>query len=176
MTNFANAAINARATALADARLALEDANTAVSAAAAGLDGISQRIAALEADRTSILADRRSGHHDDEAHGARLAIIAVDVDELRVMLAEAEAPVAPLRNTADNARHRVSLAEQTLVTEREDEILRLTIERADQLSALLLQAVKDIEAHKPRKLTSRNLWSPDPAVADALHRLHLTRI
>jgi hypothetical protein len=105
-----------------------------------------------------------------------LAIITVDIDELRVMLAEAEAQVAPLRATADTARHGVSFAEQALATERENEILRLTIERADQLSALLLQAVKEIGAHKPRKQTSLNLWSPDGAVADALHRLHLTKI
>lgn len=176
MTNFANAAIDARAAALADARLAFEDANTAVSAAVAGLDGISQRIAVLEADRTSILAARRSGHHDDEAHGARLAIITVDVDDLRVILAEAEAKVAPLRDTADQARHRVAATEQALATERDDEILRLTIERADQLSALLLQAVKDIEGHKPRKATNRNLWSPNQALAAAIHRLDLTRV
>jgi hypothetical protein len=80
------------------------------------------------------------------------------------------------RDAADRARHHVAAAEQALATEREDEILRLTIERADQLSALLLQAVKDIEAHKPRKQTNRNLWSPDRAMADAIHRLDLTRI
>jgi hypothetical protein len=176
MNTIVNAAIDARATALADASLALDDANATLSAAAAGRDVTSQRIAALEADRASILAARRSGHYDDEAHGGRLAIITVDLDDLRTILAEADAQMNPLRDTADKARHRVAAAEQALATEREDEILRLTIERANQLSALLLQAVKDIEAHKPRKVTSRNLWSPDQALAAAINQLHHTRV
>jgi hypothetical protein len=171
MTNFVNAA-----TAVADARLALDDANSALSAAAGDRNGISQRIAALETERCEIVEVRQSGHQDDEIHGARLAIIAVDLDDLRLILAEAEAQVTPLREAADKTRQRVSAAEQALATDRQNEVLRLLKDRATQLGDLLLQAVTAIESHKARLQMSRNIWEPSAALAEKIHKLHLTRV
>jgi chromosome segregation ATPase len=171
-----NTAIDAAAAAIADARLALDEATAAVTPAAVHRDAVAKRITDLESERSNILADRRTGHQDDAEHGPRLMLISVDLDELKVMLAEADAQVTPLRQAVDAARHRVAAADQALVGIREDEVLRLTMARADELGELLLQAIASIESHRPRLTTTRNIWNPSAALAHQVHKLHLSRI
>jgi hypothetical protein len=176
MTNFANTAIDAAAAAIADARLALDDADAALAPAVANRDVVAKRIVVLEAERASIVAARRDGNRDDATDGARIALIDVDTAELKTMLTEADAEVNPLRQATEEAKRRIAAAEMAMAGIREDEVLRLTMARADELSALLLQAIVSIESHKQRKATSRNLWDPSAALAEKVNKLHLTRI
>jgi len=176
MTSTVNTVIDAAAAAIADAHLALDDANAALAPAVANRDVVAKRIADLEAERASILAARRDGDRDNAAHGPRLELIAADTTELTAMLAEADAEVAPLRQAAEEARRRVAAADQVLANVREDEVLRQTMTRADELGALLLQAIVSIEGHRHRLATARNIWTPSAALAEKVHKLHLTRI
>jgi septal ring factor EnvC (AmiA/AmiB activator) len=176
MTDAVNKLIEAAATAVADALLALDEAGAALKPAAAHRDVIARRIQALETERASILEARRSGHHDDATHGARLLLIAADIDELKAMLAEADAAVTPLRQATEETRRRVSAAIAARDTVREDEVLRLTVARANELGELLLQAAASIDSHKARLATSRNLWAPSKALADKLRALDLQRV
>jgi hypothetical protein len=52
---------------------------------------------------------------------------------------------------------------------------RLTMAHADELSALLLKAIGEIDIHKRRLQASRNLWTPAKLFADKLHALVKTR-
>jgi hypothetical protein len=110
MTNTATQLIEAAANAAADATLAVNEADAALEPAVAGRDRIADRIRSLETERTSILEARRGGHHDDAIHGARLLLIAADLDELDVMRTEADVQIAPLRQAAEEARRRLAAA------------------------------------------------------------------
>jgi hypothetical protein len=176
MTDTTNKLIEAAATAVADAILALEEADAALEPAVAHREVIASRIQALENERASILEARRGGHHDDATHGARLLLIVADIDDLKALLTEADAAVSPLRQATEEARGRASAATAAQVKVREDEVLRLTIGRANELGELLLQAIACIERHKARLATSRNLWDPSKALATKLHALDLQRV
>jgi hypothetical protein len=176
MTSNVHAAIDAAAAAIADAKLAAQDAEDALAPAVARRDVIAERIADLETERASILAARRNGHQDDDTHGPRLVLIAADVDDLAAMLTEADTEVAPLRQAHEEARRRVLAAEQTLVNVREDEVLRLTMTRANELGELLLRAVAAIDLHKIRLATQRDLWTPSKALAEKLNALYVRRV
>jgi len=176
MTDTANQLIEAAATAVADALLALDEANDALTPAAAHRDLVASRIAALETERAAILAARRTGHQDDAVHGPRLFLLDADLTDLKVLLAEADAQVAPLRQAVEETRRQVSVATTGQDNAREDEILRLTVVRADELGALLLKAICEIDVHKRRLQASRNLWAPAKQLADTLHRLDLQRV
>jgi hypothetical protein len=176
MTDTANQLIEAAATAVADALLALDEANDALKPAAAHREVVVNRIEALETERAAILAARRTGHQDDAVHGPRLFLLDADLTDLKVLLAEADAQLAPLRQAAEEARRQVSAATTAQDNVREGEVLRLTIARADELGALLLRAIGEIDVHKRRLGASRNLYTPAKQLADTLHRLDLQRI
>jgi hypothetical protein len=166
--------IHAAADAVAQAAEDREDADAALAVAVATRNAVSGRISALETERSALLVARRGGDTDDATQGARLVLIDADVADLKVLLSNAEATVAPLQITAQNARQRVSGAEASLVTETENEVLKQLIVRADALADLLFDAATEIEDHKPRIATSRNLWTPQKKTADLIHRLALT--
>jgi hypothetical protein len=135
--------------------------------AVARRDVIAERIAELETERASILAARRNGHQDDDTHGPRLVLIAADVDDLTAMLAEADTEVAPLRQAHKDAGRRILAAEQTLVNVQEDEVLRLTMTRANEFSELILQAVAAIDHHGAVKLSEMVITSATLRIAAA---------
>jgi len=175
MTEATNKVIDAAALAVADALIALNEAGAALKPAIAHRDAIAGRIRALEAERAAILEARRSGDHDDAAQGARLLLIQADANELAAMHAEASAAVTPLLTAEAEARSHVSVAIAARDKMRDDEVLRITIERANELGELLLQAAIAIDTHKARLATSRNLWTPSRALAEKVHALYLQR-
>ncbi len=168
--------IQAAADAVARATEDLQDGDAALTVAVAARNIVSGRISALETKRSAILAARRGGDTDDATAGARLVLIDQDVADLKVLLSDAEATVTPLQTAVQNARQRVSAAEQALATETENEVLKQLIVRADTLGDLLFEAATEIEAHKRRLGTTRPLWTPRKPIADIVHRLDLQRI
>ena len=72
-------------------------------------------------------------------------------------------------------RASIAAAEQAPEGIREDEVLRLTMACADELSALLLQAIANIESHRPRLATQRNLWTPSRALAGTIQAIYMRR-
>jgi hypothetical protein len=165
--------IYAAAGAVAEARLNADQAAAASVKASAHRDHIRGRIAAFEDDRSKIAAERKGGV-DDPAHGARLAVIAVDLDGLGQILAEANQAVAKAGAEVAAANSTVTTAEAALAAASDAELLRRLADHADTLDALLFDTVSDIAAVSQR-LGRRPPWSPRAILVSELRRLDLTR-
>lgn len=137
------AAIEAAAEHLAQARAEEVRAAEAVAAATRACDNIRQRIAALEAERASITARRAAGEHDAE-DGARLALIAADIEGLRALLADAENQLAEVRQPAEQAHKAAAAASAMLADTEKAAAIELLIAHANHLDALLLETVQQL--------------------------------
>src|SRR6185437_10153151 len=142
----------------------------ALAAVTSRRDGLKARIDALTAERGTIVAARKAGNTDPE-HGPRLALIGADLEGLGEIMADADAEVAKAKAADDAARHVVTLAEQGLANERDDEMLGRMKAHADKLGVLMLAAVDEITAISKRMRLSREPWHPEPKLAATLHRL-----
>lgn len=151
----------------------LKEAEKALAVAKADRDAIGTRIATLENEIVAISAKRRAGNGDDGPDGARLALINLDLGDLRDMKAEADQAVAPHQQNADAARNALAFAQQRLESEKQDELLRRVLGRADQLATQLFATIGEIEGHKKRLATSRDLWHPSPELANVIRRIDL---
>lgn len=169
-------AIETAAAAVVAAQQAVADANETLTAARAARDRFANRVPALEGERNAIQARRREGKGDDADDGARLALIAADLSDLAAMLAEADSAVRPAQAAADHAKRTLERAEQELDSRGQDALLARLCERADQLAALLADAVARIGEHQTRRATSRPLWVPPTSLASTIRRLDLMRV
>jgi hypothetical protein len=165
--------IHAAAGAVAEARLNADRAAAASVEAAAHRDQIRGRIAALEDDRSKIATERKGGL-DDPAHGARLAVIAVDLDGLGQILAKAHRAAAAAGAEVEKASRELATAEHGLSQATDTEMLRRFGEHANDLDRLLLETTREISA-LAKGLGRRDPWSPSRELHDVLNRLHLTR-
>jgi hypothetical protein len=108
-----NAVIQSAATDLAEAEVAAEATAANLATASAALQEIVDRLAAIEAERASIVAARKRGE-DDKRHGERLALLAADAETLREIDAERAAALATAQATADTSNQSVAVTRAAL--------------------------------------------------------------
>lgn len=80
-------AIKSAAVAVTAAKVAAEDAAANLTEAQASRAQVAERIAALEAERRAIVAERAAGKESPD-HGSRLALLVADLENLAEMLTE----------------------------------------------------------------------------------------
>ncbi len=164
-------AIESTATGLAQAQAKAAKVAEALSAAEGAKKIVQDRIAALEAERAQIIADRKEGA-DDYSHGPRLAVIAADLEGLREILAEVEAAIGPVKAEADAASAAVAQAQHLLERAEEDALLARLVDHAKVLDRLLHDTVTRINRIAQRR-SMRDPWAPSRALANELRKLDL---
>jgi chromosome segregation ATPase len=169
-------AIKAAASALAEVKQTTETAASTLAEAQASRAQVAERIVALEAERAAIASERKAGA-DKPDHGARLAIIGMDLEDLADMLAEADAAVAAARAGSQSAAGHVASAQRALDRETDTETLSRLVVHAEKVDGVLLGTIQEINAACGRlgRPAGREPWAPSIQLAEALQRRHLTR-
>jgi len=137
---------------------------------------VASRIAALEAERGAIIAERGAGKVCPD-HGTRLALIAADLEGLAELLAEADATVSAARAASQSASGHVATAQRALDREADTETLSRLVAHAEKVDGILLGTIQEINAACGRlgRPAGREPWVPSVQLAEALQRRHLTR-
>src|ERR1700688_2837338 len=99
--------------AVAESRVVIENAATALAEAEERRDLVRRRIDEKQAARAAIVAARKAGVESPK-DGPRLMVIAADAENLEAMLAEAEAAVRTRTRHATEARRILGQAEADL--------------------------------------------------------------
>ena len=171
-----SAALTAAAATVAEARLAVERTRDAIEFAIGERDTVKRRIDEKNAERASISAERKAGV-DKKSHGARLAVLDMDLGHLGEMLSDAEGAVT--RATAEDtaAKARLAEAEALLARETDGELLAGLVEHAGKLGERLSATIGEIDAAWRRlgRDVTRAPWVPSEGLADAIKRRDLTR-
>jgi chromosome segregation ATPase len=171
--NKGNTIMNAIENAGHQVALAESAANAAadeLAAAHAHADNIRDRRAVLVSERDAIAAVRKAG---GDADGARLALLAVDIEALDGLLVEATAAVAAAQTKADEARVAVTAARQQLDLATSRDLLARLAPHATALSAKLAETMAEIRAVEARLKLPRPSWAPPKAFANEIRRLDL---
>jgi hypothetical protein len=165
--------IRAAARALAGARSKTAGSLAALTEAQAVSDGLKARVAALETERASIIANAR-GADPDPKNALRLCVLEADLKDMKPMTDDAAAGVATAQAQDQEGRQAVVRAEQqfSMATDAELEA-RLAAHAAD-LDALLLTTLNELTAVGKRVGPARPVFMPSPELANTLQRLHLT--
>jgi hypothetical protein len=166
--------INAAAHQLAVAIGEAERTGAALSAAQERVDAIEQRIQEKACQRAAIVARRARGEQQPGDAG-ELELIAVDVEGLRVMLADAEQQAGIGRGPAQEARRQVDFARQALARAEAEATEAGLINHLTRLDALMLESVTqlaDVGRQIGRPIPP---WGPTPALAQALTRIRAAR-
>jgi hypothetical protein len=167
------AQIKAAAAALAEARIMSERAESVLMAAAGGRTQLSERVAALQAERAVIVDKARAGSMDP-ALALRMATLDLDIADLGAMVASADSDVTKAQISAGQARQDVASAEWQLSEAKADELESRLLVHAAHLDHLLSDTISDLVASGARK-GSRPIWAPSPELAEAIQRAHLNR-
>jgi hypothetical protein len=166
--------ITAAASALAEARRKAEAAGVGLAEAEAARDQVQRRVAALEAERGEILAERMADI-DDAAHGPRLALIGADLENLAEMQAAAVRRVVAARAVADGVNCTIAAADWALGRATDAELLRRLVDHAGKLERLLAGTVTEIK-NLSQKLGMREPWAPRSDMVQTLRRLEWNRV
>jgi len=169
-------AIKAAASALAEVKQTTETAAATLAEAQASRAQVAKRIVALEAERAAIASERKA-RVDKPDHGARLAIIGMDLEDLAEMLTEADAVVAAARTESQSAAGHVALAQRALDREADTETLSRLVSHAEKVGGILLETIQEINAVCGRlgRPAGREPWAPSVQLVEAIQRRHLTR-
>jgi chromosome segregation ATPase len=168
-----NPEITVTAAAVAEARGKLADAQGRHDEAMANKDQVAQRLAELEGKRASIRSARKAGDRDPAA-GPRLALLDVDIEVLREILADRQAKLRETATAVGAANAAAAGAEQQLQIVTDAAAVGRLVERLRELESLMARTIEAIDA-KVRPGT-RYPWAPTPALADRLRKLDLVRI
>ncbi len=169
-----NSAIDQAAAALAEARVTADQTAAVLADATAVLDNLVARIGALETERTEIVTSRRAGANDP-AHGARLALLAVDLEGLQEIAAGAERDVAAARAAHDEATSVVAGHEVQVARATDAEYLGRLIAHANDLDRLLFETIAEIGEASIRLGFQRPKWCPSEGLAQKVRHLDLNR-
>ncbi len=142
-------------------------AAAALAGAAAARDAVADRLADLVGERRAVPPRRREGD------GPRLALLMADAEDLQAILAEREAAVAGARGPA--AADAVAAAWHVLRRGEKQAAGQALTARCEQLGALLLEGVLQLNATRAALGGGPSEWTPSVALMDALTRLDLRR-
>lgn len=163
----------AAAAALAEAKANAERARSELAERQAERKRLTDRVAAIAAERSAIVAARRDGDANLE-QGVRMAVIRADEQDVCGMMVDADAEVKKALDNSQAANGALVRAEQMLDGVRDQELLRKLVEHAEQLDGLLLRTTTEIGAICARRRAAPT-WFPSAPLANALQKLHLTR-
>ena len=168
--------IESAAAILAEMKQAAEVTSAALVEAEAARGQVEDRIAKLEAERVAALASRRAGLMNDN-DGARLALLAADIENLNELKAEADAAVAAARVHVQAATGHVNEAQRVLNRETDSAMLARLVEHAGKVDAIMLKTIRDIDevSHRLGVSVGREKWCPSVALAESIWRRNLTR-
>ncbi len=147
-------------------------AAAALAGAAAARDAVADRLADLVGERRAVPPRRREGDQR-EGDGPRLALLMADAEDLQAILAEREAAVAGARGPA--AADAVAAAWHVLRRGEKQAAGQALTARCEQLGALLLEGVLQLNATRTALGGGPSEWTPSVALMDALTRLDLRR-
>ena len=165
--------IHFAAQAVAEARHIAEVATAAVTEAEGYVSALIDRHLALQEKKGAIAAERSSGI-DAPEHGAQLALIALDSEDLTRLIAEAKAVVEKAKAEASTAADNVNLAVSALERATSEETLARLKPIATELMSKLDIALQGIMA-EARKVGVRAHWTPDDAAFQRLHKFQITK-
>jgi UDP-N-acetylmuramyl pentapeptide synthase len=170
-----NPAITSMCAAIAEARSIAGAKAAALVSATSDRDQILGRVRALESERSTIASARTAGTSKPE-DGARLALLALDLEALRALIPAADAAVETARAANHPAAQAVVAAEVALEREVDRETLRRLVEHAAAVDGALVKTVTAIAELSRKFGLGRPCWVPSPELAIALHRLDLNRV
>ena len=165
--------IHFAAQAVAEARHIAEVATAAVTEAEAHVSALIDRHMALQEKKGAIAAERSSGI-DAPEHGAQLALIALDSEDLDRLITEAKAVVDKAKAEANTASAHVATAVQKLAHATSEETLARLKPIATELMSKLDLAVQQIMA-EAKTLGQRAHWAPSDLEFQRLNRLYVTK-
>jgi chromosome segregation ATPase len=164
-------AIDHAAHRVAAAERKLEAATAALTATKAAADEIASRVAALEAERSQIVAAARAGDADGKL-GLRLAVLDADLADLRKIAADGKAGLANAQAEVQRAAQAVSAAEQALALVKDEVLERELVAHVDRLAQLLGAGVAELRTIWRRK-RARPTWSCSTELLRELQSLRL---
>jgi hypothetical protein len=165
--------IHFAAQAVAEARHIAEIATAAVIEAESHVSALIDRHLALQEKKGTIAAERSSGI-DAPEHGAQLALIALDSEDLNRLVAEAEAVAEKAKAEAATASAHVVTAVQKLAHATSEETLARLKPIATELMSKLDLAVQQIMA-EAKSLGQRAHWAPSDLEFQRLNRLYVAK-
>jgi hypothetical protein len=163
-------AAESAAYALAEAEAAVARTSAVLVDATERRNRISGRIAALNSERATNIA-RRQGGAGDDADGAKLALLAADLEGLDSLFSDAEGVVADARAPHHQAQQAVTSAGHILGTmQAEAEESALVCYLAD-LEQRAIEAMQRLAALHIQLGRGRPVWVPSVELQQALRRL-----
>jgi cyanophycinase-like exopeptidase len=147
----------------------LDAANDKLSAARAAAAEIDTRVAALETERTGIIATARSGDADAKL-ALRIGVLDADLGDLRKIAADGKAGLANAEAELGRAASALASAEQALALAKDEEIECQLVAHVDQLAQLLGAGIAELRAIWARK-RARPTWSASTELVRELERL-----
>lgn len=162
------------AEAVASARTAAGIATRKLNEAVAHRDRIVERIAALDEQRTEMVAALRAGGDKAEL-GATLLIVDADREDLSKIRHEADNAVNAVTPEVARANRAIVLAEQNFARAVDGEELGRLIDHAGQLDQLLLATLERIATLYKALGIPRPQFYPSDGLANIIQRLSLTK-
>lgn len=131
---------------------------------------VADRISAIDADRSAIIARRQHGDSRPGDAGT-VELLAADRQGLEAILAEREAEVTKAKAALAAARQALVTAQREM-QRSEDEVTHAALkEHASKLDALLLATVTQIGEVRTRLGEQRSSWTPSAALYRELRKL-----
>lgn len=156
----------AAADAVAQAESALSTATAALDTAQAGVAEVTDRIAALEAQKTQIITERPA-----DAAG-RLTLINADIDSIRPLLTERNAEFDAAAIEVGKQREVLRHAAEMLKYREDRDLLERLVDHAKKLDELMTSTVTEINSISSRcRLTKQ--WQPSGVMADLVRKADL---
>src|SRR6266404_6257379 len=160
------------ADALAAARLQAEQGVAALDTAGKAVDQVRTRIADLDHDRASIVAQRKAGKTSPK-DGAHLAEIQADLEGLNELLAEAVQAHGVAAAELTRLNQAVTATEYVLSNTADQALLGDLKNLASDLDRRLIDAIGEISSVAKRLGLNRAPWVPTTELANGIRRLDL---
>ena len=162
--------ITAAAGFVASATARFDTAMAALQAAEKSAAAVRGRVVALDAERATIIQRRAGGQHED-GDGARLALIAADLEGLAPLQAEADAAVSEARRKVEGEEHLVANARQQLDRAEAEAQLTALVQHARALDTMMVSTLAKIAQTSARiGAPGKPPFAPSPALVLEMRR------
>jgi hypothetical protein len=155
---------------VAAARQNLDRANAELAKATEHRDRVASNIQGFLNEKAEIAAKRKAGSGDDYADASRLQLIALDLEGLHDLHAQANLDVTAAQGNVQQVIHQASLAEQGARHAEDEEMLAKLVPHVRNLAEIFGATLAELKAVNAR-LGRRDSWKPSPALIAEIRRL-----